>query len=432
MNSKSVLRMLPTFFTFFLWLMIIQSGQAQPYIFTTEKVIAPDSLRDFFYNDIYKIYKINLGNDKKDLFGEGNEFVTWDNTQSWVINGFERHFGVVNEYHYGIMSVKDTICFLLDVGSDYFVYSPLVKKLFVDGQDENNDTIIAVYNSLTGAEDTTLNIKSNFGDTRMFFSSDNSILYIPYYDTLYNPERDDKIIIAALSTSTNKIIQTRNLQDLGIKGAYGYSLSQGRNGKAIITSYFKDDQSNYCYNIYDFDKDSSSSFIKYSGIADPYFSSAGKYLIFAERSFETHNNNGMIYVTGFTGKFNVFNVARQKLVKTINLPPKRDVYAFDNYPDNIYYYNDSTEKAITLNIDSLVNSPSGPTDSPKIIMYNLGTTVFTADFINNKIKYERGSGFTIIKPEPPTEDKLLYNEFPKRREHEKQTSADRSISPRVR
>ena len=44
-------------------------------------------------------------------------------------------------------------------------------------------------------------------------------------------------------------------------------------------------------------------------------------------------------------------------------------------------------------------------------MYNLGSTVFTADFIKGKIKYELGSGYTIIKPEPPTKDKLLYNEY---------------------
>jgi hypothetical protein len=141
--------MLPALFTFFLSLMIIQSGQAQPYIFTTEKVIVADSLRDFSYNDIYKIYKINLANGKKDFFGEGSEFVSWDNTQSWVINGSDRYFGAVIERHYSIMSVSDTIGFLLYVDPEYVVYSPLIKKLFVPGYDDNDSNYITVFNSLS-------------------------------------------------------------------------------------------------------------------------------------------------------------------------------------------------------------------------------------------------------------------------------------------
>ena len=44
-------------------------------------------------------------------------------------------------------------------------------------------------------------------------------------------------------------------------------------------------------------------------------------------------------------------------------------------------------------------------------MYNLGNTLFTADFVNGRINYELGKGFTQIKFQNRTGDELIYNEY---------------------
>ena len=58
-----------------------------------------------------------------------------------------------------------------------------------------------------------------------------------------------------------------------------------------------------------------------------------------------------------------------------------------------------------------VNNPSGATDSPKVIIYHLGTTIFIADFINRKVKYKLSKGFTLNKPELAAEDKLIHKDY---------------------
>jgi len=95
----------------------------------------------------------------------------------------------------------------------------------------------------------------------------------------------------------------------------------------------------------------------------------------------------------------------------MQLPKGRKVLHFDSFTDNIYYYNEKTEKAIILKIDSLVNINSGVTDTPEVIAYNLENTVFTSDFLKGTVKYEYGKGYTHIKPREQEKDNLTFNEF---------------------
>ncbi|MDR3666575.1 MAG: hypothetical protein P4L35_07020 [Ignavibacteriaceae bacterium] len=323
--------------------MLVKTIDAQPYIYSA----GSDTLIDSISNTpTYNIYKINLSNGQKEIYGLGDQNVSWDNTQSWVING-------IDDYTFHGISNS----FIIPIYPYCAVYSPISSKLFILGNEEDSD-VLSVINSLTGEEELSLSLKatSSLNNKQMFLSSDNSRLYFAFYDTVFIPLRENKIKIAELSTSTNRIVQTKNLQDIGFPGSDGYSIKEGKNGKAIIVSYFSNHMG-YHYNIYNFEKDSSSSFIYHQGDSHPYYTNNGKYLVVNLIDDSLDVDPGVIHRHN-TGLFEIYDVTNQLLVKSIQLPPRRDVYTFDNFPNNIYYYDHNTETAITLNIDSLVNNSS--------------------------------------------------------------------------
>ncbi|MDR3610392.1 MAG: hypothetical protein P4L27_07520, partial [Ignavibacteriaceae bacterium] len=82
-------------------------------------------------------------------------------------------------------------------------------------------------------------------------------------------------------------------------------------------------------------------------------------------------------------KFLIYNIQEQKLIKTLQLPPQRVVYTFDNFPDYIYYYDDNSETAITLNIDSLVNNSPAISELAPAITFP-GTENFTFELKGSK------------------------------------------------
>lgn len=351
----------------------------------------------------YEVLKINLTDGRKNIcYDGGDQDVMWDNTQSWVFCGHR-------EYYFAFSPSDTSQEWDCPFSPNVVVVSNKNHKLFVLDQVDENE-FFSVFNLNTKERELSFEIHTYTGDGQIFLSQDENKLYFTFYDTV-DSDRDDKTKLATLSVATNQIIKTINIQDIGYPGSSGYVLSNGKKGKGIITSYFDNSTNDKYYKIYDFDNGTSSPFIYQKGYYYPKFTNDGKYLVLVEIIDSLNGSGNHTDNADKTGKFLIFNFENQKLVKTIQLPPEWIVYTFDNFPNNIYYFNDSTEKAITLNIDSLVNMPSGPTDSPKVIMYNLGTTVFTADFINRKIKYEVGNGFTIIKFQSAVGDKLIYNEY---------------------
>ena len=324
--------------------------KAQPYIFSSGR----DTLLDTLSGEIsYNIYKINLANGQKESVGDGGPSIFWDNTQSWMINGYD---------HYAIMGLNNNKLLMpsVDPYFDLVVSSASYNKLYLIGTNTDIEDeakckdAFAVINATNGEIELNLSIHAIIYPAyhQLFFSSDINKLYFIFYDTVFIPVRADRIKIATLSLSSNRIIKTQNLQDLGYPGASSYSVVDGKQGKAIITSGYHGSFLRR-YNIYDFNNNSSSPFLTYEGVTDPFFTNDGSYLILAERYF----NSGEI--EDYNGKFYVIDVSQQKLIKTLQLHPFGKVYTFDNFPNNIYYYNDSTETAITLNIDSLVtNSPT--------------------------------------------------------------------------
>ena len=85
------------------------------------------------------------------------------------------------------------------------------------------------------------------------------------------------------------------------------------------------------FNIYDFDKDSSSMFIHYNGWAEGYEAKNGLNLLLFNM---VADSNLDLYPSGI---INIYDMCNGKLKKTVQLPPDGKVMCFENYPNDIWY-----------------------------------------------------------------------------------------------
>jgi hypothetical protein len=386
---------------FFIWTITNQIVHTQPFIYQekNDKYVKgePGHARNF------DIIDLTNGKISSEVF---DEMHLEDNTGTYMV---ERNDFI----HTGITNLLSHDWCSLDYMVDQVVYSKLNNKIFITGSTRENE-LLSVRNSASLCKKDTEMIADNipFGP-EMILSKDETKLYFPYSNE-NNVARFDTIRLTTISTSDYEIIKSGEVQNWGYPNAYRYDLLWGRNGNVLIKSTIRENDKyvGSYYNVYDLDNNISTPFIFSQEIVTPYFTNDGQYLILAQQRDSDYIFPETHYTQRFpTGKFMIYDMPSQKLVKILNLPPKREIYTFDNYPDNIYYFDEKSEKAITIKIDSLVNTTSGPTDSPKVIMYNLGSTVFTVDFVKGKIKYELGNGYTYIKIQSSTPDKIIYNEY---------------------
>jgi len=191
-----------------------------------------------------------------------------------------------------------------------------------------------------------------------FFSSDNSKIYF------FNVDTNDVDQLWTYSLETNQIASKQNLLEIGgHSGSFGYRLVFGRNGKGIIQSYpvfYGNPDQDFYYKLYDFDADTSSSFIYHDGECEAYFCGNGEYILLFETYMDTLNNSLSYY---HTGEIQIYNSGNAELVKTLTLPSQGIVYTFDNYPNNIYYAIDieePTRQIYTLKMDSIFNVTKKP------------------------------------------------------------------------
>ncbi|MDR3611549.1 MAG: hypothetical protein P4L27_13355 [Ignavibacteriaceae bacterium] len=344
---------------------------AQPYIIERgwDTIYSSNSLSPDLPS--YDFNRINLANGRQDTLYLNDEFAKFDNTQSWLLVGSHAQFFAVN--------ILDTnLSFGIPELFPYtVVYSASKHRLFVTGSQVPPRHVLSIINTVTDNEE--LRIGNLYGEN-IFLSNDEDKLFLCFFDTVFIPIEFNKIKVATISTLANRIIQTRNLQDLGYPGADAYSLSNGRKGIGIIGAWFNDNR--IFYNIYDFETNASSPYFNAQGNNEPYYTNDGKYFIINSLE-DSLSEDGMINYPHNTGIFKIYDVSSQQLIKTLQLPPRWEVYTFDNFPDNIYYYDDNTETAITLNIDSLVNNSPAISELAPAITFP-GTQSFTLELKGSK------------------------------------------------
>ena len=337
-----------------LFLISTVNFKAQPYIYYSVQ------LPDTGFEHYSKVIRYDLAsNSVEDFLPQQNigEYVweTWDPSQLFLaINVFK--------WTHTIYNCSDTTNYFeleefFNVSFDEILYSLQRNKLYLFS---NDYAVISVFDVASENFTSELNLgKTAYYNILMkpsrcsFFSSDSSKIYF------FNVDTNDVDQVWTYSLETNQIVNKQNLLELGgHSGSLGYSLVFGRNGKGIIQSYpvfYGNPDQDFYYKLYDFDADTSSSFIYHDGECEAYFSGNGEFILIFETYSDTLNDSLSYY---HTGEVEIYNPGNGELVKTLTLPSYGIVYTFDNYPNNIYYAIDieePTRQIYTLKMDSIFN-----------------------------------------------------------------------------
>lgn len=268
-----------------------------------------------------------------------------DPTGTWLMYGIDKKG--LNIYHY-----QDTTNILIvpyNILPNSIRYSKLKNKIYVIGNnryaDSNNTKIFCAIDVPTGATEKELTLpEATWEYYSPFFSTDESKLYILIQDSI-GTDYNDKTKLVEFSTITNSIIGEKELKSRGYPGAVAYNLERGRKGKGIIYSGYRPNVERY-YNIYDFEKETSSAFIYSPVNADAYMlGDSCQYLALVELK------KGLIEgIDPFdmpSGIVKIFDAKTAQLVKTLNYPEEKAIVFFDDYPNDIYPLGVETNGIVT-------------------------------------------------------------------------------------
>ena len=329
------------------WCMSFIDNIAQPYIYYNS------SYSDTVFEDARQIHRYDLSSNFDETFLQPAEYYDpiVDPFQSYLFVNIRHNLSFL--YDCSDTSVHYELNNFWGVQVNEMLYSSERNKLYIFSDDYAK---ISVFDILSGTIISELNLgKTAYSNYLMnparssFFSSDYDKIYF------YNVDINNISQVWTYSLETNQITQKRNLFDLGgHSGALGYSLTYGRNGKGIITSYpvyYGNPDQDFYYKFCDFDADTSSPFIYHDGESEAYFSGNGEFTIIMETQSDTST---LEYY--HTGTVKIYKTSTGQLYKTLNLPQKGIIYTFDNYPNNIYYVIDieePTRQIYTINMDSI-------------------------------------------------------------------------------
>jgi hypothetical protein len=305
---------------------------AQPFLFNIE--FSDNSSLGF---PPLRLDKVNLSNNEVTPFININEgFYNYYLVPSndWIV--------LINKYCYEttIYKVSDRTNYV-DVPNEYgcfdggILYSKVNNKIFYfEGMEEEVEQLTSI-DVKNGKVDSLLSLPYSYnqplGNLEAFLSSNEEIIYFSVADTNYPPSVNDKDYVNYFSLSSKQVIQKRRLNEFGDPNADGYLLHRGRNGKAIVESFYRNSTADSYYRLYDFDNDSvCSAFIFYQGFTTPYYTGDGKYLVLPETVDSSLKEIN-------TGKFFIYDLNTGILLKTEIYPYGGEIYSFDNLPNNIYY-----------------------------------------------------------------------------------------------
>jgi hypothetical protein len=177
---------------------------------------------------------------------------------------------------------------------------------------------------------------------RTFASQDGEYLYFGRTDTTtgYN-------YFETISTTSHTLISRKREYYIGPPKEFKLP-EDGKNGKALFGMlYPTDNLADAKIFVYDALHDSTMPLIPFPPRSIDCLSTNGDYIIVEESPFdEVSTTREDVHL----GNIYVFKTATGKLMQRLALPPGGSVYIFDNYPNNAYYYDDSTKQTITIDL----------------------------------------------------------------------------------
>ncbi len=326
-------------------ILFISKISAQPYYYCKTEYI----LRDSIFNNLKNsILKVNLSNPLISdtlLYNHGQiENILIDKTNNWIALKNSNLLEIVDINNTDIIDTLSKNCY----GLENFNYSPILNKFIIlfDNDEPPN------YKSLIIADVQNLSISDTIPfelyETayNYYLSKSNTEIYFFDIDTLTHFRR-----ISIYSILEKRITKRVILDSLGISTPYKW-IEDIKNDIALVLCGFENSNINDDYWFCDSLKN--------------YIAGDTLYLPYRTRGFLLPNSNyyliekvpydsTKIVPEIKTGKFSIYRSFTNKLIANIVLPPGGRILTFDNFPNNFYYYIDSTKEAYTINVDSLTN-----------------------------------------------------------------------------
>lgn len=239
-----------------------------------------------------------------------------------------------------------------------------------------------------------------------FFSMDKNKIYISAIDST------DVEQVWTYLVSAYQIIEKRNLSGLSRhQGALGYNICFGRNGIALIEAYppYTPNRNLY-FNIYSFENNTAQTLITNIGECEAYFNGNGEFIVIGSE-LDYNNVDSVNYLNG---TFRIYNSSTGQLVKTITLPPKGRIYAFDNYPNDIYYVLNLETQPEVYNITKLELHNISPSVAITSLTsrdetYTFNVTAYGGLFTDSSIAYFNGQAKPTTKINDTTVGFTLSN-----------------------
>lgn len=225
------------------------------------------------------------------------------------------------------------------------VYVPQANKFYVTWLQGDSGSETTIYDAATFKRLGEIDFGFSFSD---MVSPDGRYIYQYATDSLGNME------LYTFSTSTNSLVSTKQMFDVG-PSTPDKAIEAGVSNRLLLGWAYPYDHSeqNGYYSVYDIPTQSNLQSINFPFICNAYLSADGNY-IFLNRwnpviTDSTNNTGYAIY----PGTVYVFSANTGELTQRLSLPPGGKILTFPNYPGMFYYYNDSTNHAISVS-DTIV------------------------------------------------------------------------------
>jgi hypothetical protein len=170
-----------------------------------------------------------------------------------------------------------------------------------------------------------------------FLSNDESLIYGLYHKTY----------LGTYQISSNSIIAQKDISEIGPTTPYK-TFDDGRKGRAIIGYELTGRMEDTRYLTYDISNNKEHPAISFPWRSEAYLSSNADYLIIERVDFEKPGKSDAIDY--HIGTIYIFNPENGKLLRRLVLPDEGIIYIFDNRPDTIYYFKESTKQSYLIDL----------------------------------------------------------------------------------
>ena len=319
---------------------------AQPYYYHKSGYLMGDSV---IQNYSFNIMRINFDNPSHaDTFLSNHgevENILIDETQNWIALKNYTLLEIINTHNTEIGNTISENCY----GLNKLNFSPSINKLILLFDNDNPPD----YSSLVLVDPISLNISDtisySYHETayNYYLSNSGSEIYFFDVDTLTRSRR-----INVYSIVDKNIARTIILDTLVADTKYKW-VHDIKNDIALISYDLENTPPNQSYYFtYNINNNSNRSPVLIeSNRVNGYLLYNTNYFILEEAIIDADK-----HLEIKTGKVNVYKSSTNGLITNLSLSPNGKVFTFSNYPNNIYYYNDSSGVALTFDIDSLANT----------------------------------------------------------------------------